>query len=54
MNPLDEVMTPMEAAEALSLSRRHVNRLCETGKLTARRASGIWLILKSSVMSYTP
>jgi len=49
MNPLDHVITVQEASKLLGVTVRQVQRLCKSGKLTARYADGIWLILKESV-----
>lgn len=52
MNTLEEVIIPQEAAAILGVHHRHVRRLITEGKLTARNAGGVWLILKSSVLAY--
>lgn len=49
MNPLNLVITAQEASRLLGVTVRQVQRLCKSGKLTARYADGVWLILKSSV-----
>lgn len=49
MNPLEQVITAQEASRFLGVTVRQVQRLCKSGKLTARYADGIWLILKSSI-----
>lgn len=49
MSILDEVLTVNEVSKILNVTPRQVQRLCKSGKLIARYADGIWLILKSSV-----
>ncbi|XEC96008.1 helix-turn-helix domain-containing protein [Paenibacillus tarimensis] len=51
-NPLEEVLTAKEAADALEVSQRHISRLCATEKLQCRNAPGGWLVLKQSVEEY--
>jgi len=48
-SPLEQVITAQEASKLLEVTVRQVQRLCKSGKLTARYADGVWLILKSSV-----
>ncbi len=43
------MLTTKEAAELLGISPRRVQELIKNGALTARKASGVWLIDKDSV-----
>lgn len=48
---LHEVITAKEAAAILGIQPRQVQNLCKSGKLDARYASGVWLIVKASLPS---
>ena len=43
------MLTTKEAAELLGITPRRVQELIKNGALTARKASGVWLIDKDSV-----
>lgn len=43
------MLTTKEAAELLDITPRRVQELIKNGALTARKASGVWLIDKDSV-----
>lgn len=43
------MLTTKEAAELLGITPRRVQELIRNGALTARKASGVWLIDKGSV-----
>ena len=44
-----QVVTVQEAAEITNSNIRQVQRNCEKGKYKCRKASGTWLILRSSL-----
>jgi predicted site-specific integrase-resolvase len=51
LNPLDQVVTVSEMAEALGVSVQYIRKQCKDGKLNCRKSSdGVWLILKSSII----
>lgn len=41
---MDNVLTITEAAPLLGYSRAHVVRLCEQGKIPARKTGKVWLL----------
>lgn len=43
------MLTTKEAAELLGITPRRVQELIKNGALTARKASGVWLVDKDSV-----
>ncbi|MFS0727961.1 helix-turn-helix domain-containing protein [Paenibacillus sp. 1P07SE] len=50
---LEKVLTAIEAAEMLDVTRRQISRLCALGKLTHRKDNaGNLLITKESVIEY--
>jgi hypothetical protein len=50
LNLLNEVLTVKEAAKLSKVSQRYIQQLCKSGKIVARYADGVWLILKSSII----
>jgi excisionase family DNA binding protein len=46
------VLTITEAAPLLGYSRAHVVRLCEQGKIPARKTGKVWLIHVDDVQAY--
>jgi len=46
---LEQVITNVEAAKILAVSKKRIRDLCVSGKLIARQAGTIWLISKTSV-----
>ena len=48
---LGQVVTNVEAAKILGVSKKRIRDLCLSGKLIARQAGTIWLISKTSVES---
>ena len=46
----NKIITVKEAAALAELSPRRVRELCESGKYTAEKREGTWLILKESVV----
>ena len=45
----DELVTVLEAADMLGVSRRRVNKLIETGRLDAEKRGGAWFIPRHMV-----
>lgn len=52
MTTLEAVITAQEASRLLGVTMRQVQRLCKAGRLVARDADGIYLILRESVEQY--
>jgi len=48
---LEQVVTNVEAAKILGVSKKRIRDLCVSGKLISRQAGTIWLISKTSVES---
>lgn len=46
------VLTISEAAPLMGYSRAHVVRLCESGKLPARKTARVWLISVDDAKQY--
>lgn len=47
---MHEVVTAKEAAKILGVTPRQVQNMCKAGKLDCRYASGVWLIVKASIV----
>jgi excisionase family DNA binding protein len=47
---LTQVITAKEAAKLLGVTPRQVQNMCKAGKLEARYADGVWLILRMSLL----
>lgn len=47
-----EVLTPDEVAKLLRVSKRTVERLCQSGKLRAIRVGRLWRIPRSSLEEF--
>lgn len=48
-DPLEQVITPEEAADMLGVSRRRVRALLASGGLRGRQAGSYWLVARRSV-----
>jgi excisionase family DNA binding protein len=46
------VVTVTEAANETSLSHEHITYLARNGKISARKAAGVWLIELESLKEY--
>lgn len=48
MNALDQVTTIKGYHELTSINIRKINRMCQSGELTAKNVHGVWIILLPS------
>ena len=46
------VVTVTEAAKETSLSHEHITSLARKGKISARKAGGVWLVELESLQEY--
>ena len=53
--PVDELITVVQAAELLGITKRHILRLIATGEIEGRQlASRAWLVNRASLANWTP
>jgi branched-subunit amino acid aminotransferase/4-amino-4-deoxychorismate lyase len=52
--PLEDWITPTQAADLLGITQRHVLNLCKRDELECRRIVDRWLVSPQSVADWTP